>query len=151
MHLQINSSATVYRNFHKERAGEILRVLGAIERVVPLLVAVLTAVMPLMLAILSNSKKQREQEKEHSDRLCGVMEQLKSSFERVEVKVNTLENHLRENYRRILMMEIMEENLPMEERLKAGEAYVKEGWNGAVKTLYLTLQEEYQESLKERG
>lgn len=125
-------------------------VLGAIERVVPLAVTVLTAVMPLVLAMLSNSKKQREQEKENSDRLCAVMEELKASFERMEVKVSTLEAHSKEDYRRILMMEILEENLPIEERLKAGEAYVAEGWNGAVKALYLALQEEYQENLRKR-
>ena len=64
-------------------------------------------------------------------------------------RICTLEEHADEHYRRLLVMEIMEENLPIEERLKAGEKYVAKGWNGSVKARYELLLEEYKEIQKE--
>jgi len=43
-----------------------------------------------------------------------------------------------------LKLTIMSEEIPLEERLIAGEKYVQEGGNGAIKAKYRLLQEEYE-------
>ena len=120
-----------------------------IERLTPLLAAAVTAVTPIVLAILSNGAKDRVQGKANSDKLCGAMDALKGSIDRMDDRIRVLEVHSREDFRRLLVMEIMEENLPMEERLKAGEKYVAEGWNGPIKALYEALLEAYKREQKE--
>lgn len=127
-------------------AGEgVSKLIEAMERLTPLLVAVVTAVTPIVLAIGSNGKKDRAQQKENSDKLNGLMDGLKNSIDRMGDRIKTLEEHADEHYRRLLVMEIMEENLPIEERLKAGEKYVAKGWNGSVKARYELLLEEYKQ------
>lgn len=56
-----------------------------------------------------------------------------------------LERHTRENYMRSLQLVIMSSEMPLEERLKAGEEYVKNGGNGEIKAKYKVLQQEYEE------
>ena len=50
---------------------------------------------------------------------------------------------------RLLVWEILEEKLPIEERLRAGEKYVAAGWNGSIKAKYQMLLEEYRRKQKE--
>lgn len=118
------------------------------ERMIPLVVGVLTAVTPIVLAVLANGKKDRAQGKENSQQLCNTMSGLKDSIDRMDNRIEVLEGYSKEDYRRILVMEIMEENLPIEERLKAGEKYVANGWNGPIKALYESLLEQYKQELK---
>ena len=47
----------------------------------------------------------------------------------------------------MLRLMILSEELPVEERLKAGEEYVREGGNGAIKARYQLMLEEYQEGI----
>ena len=49
----------------------------------------------------------------------------------------------------IFGLEILEEKLPIEERLRAGEKYVAAGWNGSIKAKYQMLLEEYRRKQKE--
>ncbi len=131
------------------KGKEVVKLIEAMERLTPLLVAVVTAVTPIVLAIASNGKKDRAQQKENSDKLNGSIDALKSSVDRMDNRICTLEEHADEHYRRLLVMEIMEENLPVEERLKAGEKYVAKGWNGPVKARYELLLEEYKQMQRE--
>ena len=48
-----------------------------------------------------------------------------------------------------LRLTIMSEEMPIEERLKAGEEYVNRGGNGAVKCKYKELQDAYLKNLRE--
>lgn len=51
------------------------------------------------------------------------------------------EEHDRENYLNILRLTIMSEEMPLEERIAAGDKYIAAGGNGAVKHRYQELLE----------
>ena len=51
-------------------------------------------------------------------------------------KVNTLVEHDREQYLSILRLTIMSEEIPVSERIIAGDKYIKAGGNGEVKKYY---------------
>ncbi|MGN0554304.1 MAG: hypothetical protein ACI4LI_00225 [Candidatus Fimenecus sp.] len=53
----------------------------------------------------------------------------------------TKEEHDRENYLNILRLTIMSEEMPLEERIAAGDKYIAAGGNGAVKHKYQELLE----------
>lgn len=57
--------------------------------------------------------------------------------------VKKLKEHSLENYMSTLRLTIMSEEMPIEERLNAGEKYISLGGNGAVKCKYQQLQKEY--------
>ena len=127
----------------------ITDIIGAFERLIPLLVTVLTAVSPVVIAIVSGGRKDREQGAKNSQKLCEAMNAATQSIDRMDERIKVLEGHAREDYRRLLVMEIMEENLPIEERLTAGEKYVREGWNGPIKARYELLREQYKREQEE--
>lgn len=54
-----------------------------------------------------------------------------------------IKQHTEENYLNNLRLVIMSEEMPIEERLCAGEKYIKAGGNGQVKAFYKKLQENY--------
>lgn len=54
-------------------------------------------------------------------------------------KIDTIDRHQRENYLMTLRLTICSEEIPLEERLAAGDKYVKLGGNGAVKHKYEEL------------
>ena len=51
------------------------------------------------------------------------------------------------NYMNNLKLVIMSEEMPIEERLRAGKEYVENNGNGQVKAFYHKLEAEYQESV----
>lgn len=51
------------------------------------------------------------------------------------------DRHDRENYLNILRLVIMSEEMPLEERIAAGDKYIAAGGNGAVKHKYKELLE----------
>ena len=51
-------------------------------------------------------------------------------------KIDTIDRHQRENYLMTLRLTICSEEIPLEERLAAGDKYVNLGGNGAVKHKY---------------
>lgn len=58
-------------------------------------------------------------------------------------KVDRLMEHDREQYLSLLRLTIMSENMPVSERIIAGDKYIKEGGNGEVKAYYKKLLEEH--------
>ncbi len=62
----------------------------------------------------------------------------------IEQRIKRLESYTHNDYMSTLRLTVMSEKMPLEERLAAGEKYVKEGGNGAIKAKYHMLVEEYQ-------
>lgn len=60
-------------------------------------------------------------------------------------KIDTLERHQRETYLTTLRLTICSEEIPLEERIAAGDKYVNSGGNGAVKKKYESLIEQLSE------
>lgn len=67
-------------------------------------------------------------------------------FKGLQTQINTIEKHCKENYMRELQIIIMSEEMPIEERLRAGAEYVNDGGNGAVKAKYRVLLKKYEEA-----
>ncbi len=61
---------------------------------------------------------------------------------------NQIKDHTEENYLNNLRLVIMSSEMPIGERLSAGEKYIKSNGNGEVKAFYKKLQNEYIESEK---
>ena len=66
-------------------------------------------------------------------------------FKGLQAQIDTIAEHCRENYMRELQIIIMSEEMPLDERLRAGEEYVKGGGNGAIKAKYRILLQRYEE------
>ena len=62
----------------------------------------------------------------------------------IEERIKRLEGYTHNDYMNTLRLTVMSEEMPLEERLAAGEKYVREGGNGAIKAKYHILVEEYQ-------
>ena len=60
----------------------------------------------------------------------------KKANAKLEKKVDTLVEHDREQYLSILRLTIMSEEMPVSERIIAGDKYIKAGGNGDVKKYY---------------
>lgn len=54
------------------------------------------------------------------------------------------ERHQKENYMAILRITIVSEEMPLSERIAAGDKYVALGGNGQIKALYKKLIEQYE-------
>lgn len=67
----------------------------------------------------------------------------KKSNKELEKKVDTLVEHDREQYLSILRLTIMSEEMPVSERIIAGDKYIKAGGNGDVKKYYHQMIEEH--------
>lgn len=50
----------------------------------------------------------------------------------------------------ILRLTVINEQMPLDERVDAGEKYVNKGGNGSIHVLYDVLKEEYEEQLKRK-
>ena len=65
---------------------------------------------------------------------------------KIAIKINNRaeanDKHIKENYLDIKRLVITSPYMPLEERIAAGDTYIKSGGNGAVKRLYNTLLEE---------
>jgi hypothetical protein len=65
---------------------------------------------------------------------------------KVAIKINKRaeenDKHIKENFLDIKRLVITSPYMPLEERIAAGDTYIKQGGNGAVKRLYNTLLEE---------
>lgn len=68
--------------------------------------------------------------------------QKKANAELLE-KVNTLVEHDEDQYLSILRLTIVEENMPISERIIAGDKYIKKGGNGDVKKYYQQMLKEH--------
>lgn len=62
---------------------------------------------------------------------------------KLEEKVDRLVEHDEDQYLSILRLTIMSEDMPISERIIAGDKYVKKGGNGDVKKYYQQMIEEH--------
>ena len=62
---------------------------------------------------------------------------------KLEQKVDKLVEHDEDQYLSILRLTIMSEEMPISERIIAGDKYVKKGGNGEVKKYYQKMLEEH--------
>ena len=67
----------------------------------------------------------------------------KRSNKKLEEKVDELVEHDKEQYLSILRLTIMSEEMPISERIVAGDKYVRKGGNGDVKKYYQKMLEEH--------
>lgn len=67
----------------------------------------------------------------------------KRANKKLEQKVDRLVEHDEDQYLSILRLTIMSEDMPISERIIAGDKYVKKGGNGDVKKYYQKMLEEH--------
>ena len=67
----------------------------------------------------------------------------KKASKKLEEKVDTLVEHDKEQYLSILRLTIMSEEMPISERIIAGDKYVRRGGNGDVQKYYQKMLEEH--------
>lgn len=67
----------------------------------------------------------------------------KKANKKLEQKVDKLVEHDEDQYLSILRLTIMSEEMPISERIIAGNKYVKKGGNGDVKKYYQKMLEEH--------
>lgn len=67
----------------------------------------------------------------------------KKANKQLTAKVDKLVEHDHEQYLSLLRLTVMNEEMPVSERIIAGDKYVKEGGNGDVKKYYQKLLEEH--------
>lgn len=67
----------------------------------------------------------------------------KKANKKLEQKVDRLVEHDEDQYLSILRLTIMSEEMPISERIIAGDKYVKKGGNGEVKKYYQKLLREH--------
>ena len=67
----------------------------------------------------------------------------KKANAKLEEKVDRLVEHDEDQYLSILRLTIMSEEMPISERIIAGDKYVKKGGNGEVKKYYQKMLEEH--------
>lgn len=63
--------------------------------------------------------------------------------------IDELKAHTKDNYMNILRLTIMNKEMPISERLIAGEKYVSQQGNGEVKATYEALAEQYKDNYRE--
>lgn len=120
-----------------------------LERFIPLLAALLTAVAPVLVAVIGSGMKSRTQQKQSHEEQKQSFSALQETMKSMDKRLETVEAHAEADYKNILQIQIMSEEMPMEVRLEAGEKYVARGWNGAIKTKYELLKEEYKKREQE--
>ena len=79
--------------------------------------------------------------------LGGTLWKLSRPLKEIVQRLDRMEQYQHNDYMSTLRLTIMSEEMPMEERLAAGEKYVNEGGNGAVKARYRLMVEEYQREI----
>lgn len=66
----------------------------------------------------------------------------------VQTNIDEMKKELKETRQDVRKVIIVSEEMPLEERLRAGEKYVADGGNSAVKIHYKELQRQYEKSLR---
>ena len=69
-------------------------------------------------------------------------------FRSLEEKYDSMNETIKQNTMHLLKIAIMSEELPLIDRIKAGEIYVAAGGNGLIKKKYNELVNEYEEREK---
>lgn len=71
----------------------------------------------------------------------GKKPQMQKDIETLSAKVDKIAEHTAANYLSILRITVMDDAMPMSERILAGQAYIEAGGNGEVKHYYNQLKE----------
>ncbi len=79
--------------------------------------------------------------------IWGAIKMIIKPIMRFQKQIDELVRHSEENYLNILRLTMVSTEMPMEERLSAGEKYVAGGGNGAAKAQYETLKKQYEKEL----
>ena len=114
-----------------------------------IIVAIITSGLGLAGIIITNhsaNKKMADQVKTlvtHQEENRKANKKTAEQLEKLTDQVEKLEEHQRENYLGVLRLEIMNEEMPVTERIIAGETYLKMGGNGDVKKFYKAFLEEH--------
>ncbi|MBR4726843.1 MAG: hypothetical protein IK080_03030 [Clostridia bacterium] len=79
--------------------------------------------------------------------IWGMIKMIVQPLLRFNKQIEELVKHSGENYLNILRLTFVATEMPIEERLSAGEKYVAAGGNGAVKAQYEALKKIYEKEL----
>ena len=69
-----------------------------------------------------------------------------SFFRKLEIKYDEMNELLKNNTIHLLKIAVLDDKLPLTDRLHAGEQYIKMGGNGTIKRIYEKLLDEYEEA-----
>lgn len=69
-------------------------------------------------------------------KIAGAVKSAKSYFSDLKTNIDTLLQHDDEQYLAILRLTVMEDKLPLSERIAAGKEYIEKKGNGDVKEYY---------------
>lgn len=67
-------------------------------------------------------------------------------FRKLEIKYDEMNDLLKNNTIHLLKIAVLDDKLPLTDRIHAGEQYIKLGGNGFIKKKYEKLLEEYEEA-----
>ena len=67
-------------------------------------------------------------------------------FRKLEIKYDEMNELLKSNTIHLLKIAVLDDKLPLTDRLPAGEQYIKLGGNGTIKRIYEKLLDEYEEA-----
>ena len=67
-------------------------------------------------------------------------------FRKLEIKYDEMNDLLKSNTIHLLKIAVLDDKLPLTDRLHAGEQYIKMGGNGTIKRIYEKLLNEYEEA-----
>lgn len=74
----------------------------------------------------------------------GTLWKVHKFLDSLENKYDEINDTLKQNTLYTLKMAVLSEEMPLLDRVKAGEAYIKMGGNGTIKLKYQHLLEEYE-------
>ena len=69
-------------------------------------------------------------------------------WRKIDKKLSTIEDHTLDNYLDIKRLTFLNKEMPISERLAAGEKYVKAGGNGEIKLQYQVLREKHKNDFR---
>ena len=74
----------------------------------------------------------------------AILKKAVAPLKNINERISKLEKYEHDNYMNTLRLTIMSDEMPLEERLNAGDKYVQNGGNGAVKAQYRLLEDQYE-------
>ena len=80
--------------------------------------------------------------------IVGFLIKLYSFFRKMEKKYDDMNDLLKNNTIHLLKIAVLDDKLPLTDRIHAGEQYIKLGGNGFIKKKYERLLEEYEDSME---
>lgn len=83
--------------------------------------------------------------------LIGALIKLYTFIKKVDTKFENYEETIKQNTISILKLALLDENLPISDRLHAGEQYLALGGNGYGKIVYEKILKQYEEEMNRNG